>query len=73
MRFNLWLARKMLFSRQGLFAGSAPLSFAGLILGVAALVVSMAVMSGYVQTLKLAMTDITSHIQVVKRGKMKEN
>ena len=55
MRFNLWLARKMLFSRQGLFAGVAPLSFAGLILGVAALVVSMAVMSGYVQTLKLAM------------------
>lgn len=73
MRFNLWLARKMLFSRQGLFAGAAPLSFAGLILGVAALVVSMAVMSGYVQTLKTAMTDITSDIQVVKRGRLKEN
>lgn len=73
MRFQFWLARKLLFSRQILFGGSAPLSFAGLVLGVAALVVSMAVMSGYVETLKTAMTDVTSHIQVVKRGKLNEN
>ncbi len=73
MRFNFWLARKMLFSRQVLFGGSAPLSFLGLILGVAALVASMAVMSGYVETLKGAMVDITSHIQIVKRGALNEN
>ncbi|MGZ3689997.1 MAG: FtsX-like permease family protein [Pseudobdellovibrio sp.] len=73
MRFNFWLARKMLFSRQVLFGGSAPLSFVGLILGVAALVASMAVMSGYVETLKSAMIDITSHIQIVKRGALNEN
>lgn len=73
MKFNFWLARKLLFSRQVLFGGSAPLSFLGLILGVAALVVSMAVMSGYVQTLKTAMTDITADLQIVKRGKLGEN
>lgn len=73
MKFNFWLARKLLFSRQVLFGGSAPLSFLGLILGVAALVVSMAVMSGYVQTLKSVMTDITADLQIVKRGKLGEN
>ncbi len=73
MRLNFWLAYRMLFSRQVLFGGSAPLSFLGLILGVAALVVSMAVMSGYVETLKTAMTDITGDLQVVKHGKLVEN
>ena len=49
MKFQFWLARKLLFSRQILFGGSAPLSFVGLVLGVAALVASMAVFSGYVE------------------------
>ena len=73
MRFYMWLARKMLLSKEGLFGGATLFSFAGLILGVAALVVSMAVMSGYVETLKTAMTDITADIQVVKRGKVRQN
>ena len=73
MKFQFWLARKMLFSRQILFGGSAPLSFVGLVLGVAALVASMAVFSGYVETLKVAMTDVTAHLQVVKRGRLNEN
>lgn len=73
MKFQFWLARKLLFSRQILFGGSAPLSFIGLVLGVAALVASMAVFSGYVETLKVAMTDVTSHLQVVKRGRLNEN
>ncbi len=73
MRLNFWLAYRMLFSKQVLFGGSAPLSFLGLILGVAALVASMAVMSGYVETLKSAMTDITGDLQVVKHGKLVEN
>lgn len=73
MRLNFWIAYRLLFSRQVLFGGSAPLSFLGLILGVAALVASMAVMSGYVETLKTAMTDITGDLQVVKHGKLAEN
>jgi lipoprotein-releasing system permease protein len=73
MRFYFWLARKMLLSKQGLFSGATSFSFIGLILGVAALVVSMAVMSGYVETLKTAMTDITADLQVVKRGRVHQN
>lgn len=70
MRFKLWLAYRLLFSRQILFGGSAPLAFAGLVMGVGALVASMAVMSGYVETLKNAMTDVTGDIQVVRRGRL---
>lgn len=70
MRFYFWLAYRLLFSRQILFGGSAPFSFLGLILGVAALVASMAVMSGYEETLKNAMTDVTGDMQVVRRGKL---
>lgn len=70
MRFHIWLAYRLLFSRQILFGGSAPFSFLGLILGVAALVASMAVMSGYEETLKTAMTDVTGDMQIVRRGKL---
>lgn len=70
MRFYFWLAYRLLFSRQILFGGSAPFSFLGLILGVAALVASMAVMSGYEETLKNAMTDVTGDMQIVRRGKL---
>lgn len=70
MRFHLWLAYRLLFSKQILFGGSAPLAFSGLVLGVAALVASMAVMSGYEETLKNAMTDVTGDMQVVRRGKL---
>lgn len=73
MKLNFWLALRLLFSRQILFGGSAPFSFLGLVLGVALLVVSMAVMSGYYETLKNAMTDITADLQIVRRGKLAEN
>ncbi len=73
MKLNFWIAYRLLFSRQILFGGSAPLSFFGLIMGVAALVASMAVMSGYMETLKTAMTDTTGDIQVVRRGKLVED
>lgn len=73
MKLNFWIAYRLLFSRQVLFGGSAPFSFLGLILGVAALVSSMAVMSGYIETLKTAMTDTTGDLQVVRRGKLVED
>lgn len=73
MKLNFWIATRMLFSRQILFGGSAPFSFLGLVLGVALLVVSMAVMSGYFETLKNAMTDVTADLQLVRRGKLAEN
>jgi ABC-type transport system, involved in lipoprotein release, permease component len=64
-----WMSWKFLFSRKALFGGSAPLALLGLIFGVALLVVSMAVMSGFERTLRDAMADVTGHAQVVKRSR----
>lgn len=65
-RLELWLAWKMLFSRRALFGGSAPLALGGLVLGIACLIVSMGVMSGFETTLREAMADVTGHVRVVK-------
>lgn len=72
LKFKLWLSRRLLFNKQILFAGSAPLSFIGLVLGVAALVASMSVMRGFESSLKQAMIDVTSDIQIIKKGKLIE-
>lgn len=45
------------------------LALIGLVLGVASLVVSMAVVSGYETTLKKTLIDVVGHLLVVKRGK----
>lgn len=68
-----WIAWKLLFSRTTLFGGSAPLALMGLILGVAALVASMAVMSGFELTLKNAMADVSGHARVVKRSRFPDD
>lgn len=68
-----WIAWRLLMSRQTLFGGSAPLSLLGLTLGVAALVASMAIMSGFESTLKLAMADVGGHAQVVKRSRFPDS
>jgi lipoprotein-releasing system permease protein len=60
-------------SRSTLFGGSAPLSLLGLVLGVAALVASMAVMSGFELTLKNAMADVSGHAQVMKRSRFPDD
>ena len=69
-KFKLWLSFKLLFNRQILFGGSAPLSFLGLVLGVSALVASMSVMRGFEHSLKKAMVDVTSDVQVIRKGKL---
>lgn len=67
----VFIAWKLLFTRKFILEGSTPLSLLGLILGVACLLVSMAVMSGFEATLKKTMTDITGHIQVVDKSRSK--
>lgn len=69
----LYIAWKLLFTRKALFGGSTPLSLLGLILGVACLFVSMAVMSGFESTLKKTMADVTGHIQIIERPKSNPN
>lgn len=49
------------------------LAFVGLVLGVASLVASMAVVSGFESTLRASMTDVTSHVQVLKRAYKKDD
>lgn len=73
LRLNIWLSRRLLFNRKILFAGSAPLSFLGLVLGVAALVASMSVMRGFESSLKQAMIDVTGDLQIVKKSKLIES
>lgn len=68
-----WISWRLLLSRKTLFGGTAPLALLGLILGVAALVVSMAVMSGFESTLQEAMTDVSGHLQVVKRSRSQDD
>ncbi len=72
LKFQFWLAGKLLFNKQMLYGGSAPLSFLGLVLGVAALVTSMSVMRGFESSLSRAMIDVTADIQVVKKGRLIE-
>ncbi|MBK7962635.1 MAG: ABC transporter permease [Bdellovibrionales bacterium] len=67
MKTTVWLAWKLWWTRQTLFGGSAPLALLGLVLGVASLVASMAVMSGFESTLKEAMSDVTGHVTVMRR------
>lgn len=73
LKFQFWLAGKLLFNKQMLYGGSAPLSFLGLVLGVAALVTSMSVMRGFESSLSRAMIDVTGDIQVVKKGRLIED
>ena len=72
-KFKFWLSTKLLFNRELLLDGSAPLSFLGLVLGVAALVASMSVMRGFEASLKMAMIDVTSDIQIIKKGRLIES
>ncbi|WP_413288011.1 ABC transporter permease [Bdellovibrio sp. HCB337] len=72
MKDLFWIAYRLLFSRRTLFGGSAVFSLVGLILGVGALVASMAVMSGFESTLRSAMADMTGHVQLVKRATFQE-
>lgn len=68
-----WISIKLMFSKKSLFGGSTPFAFIGLVLGVAALVVSMGVFSGYENTLKKAMIDVTGHVQIVKRSRFQDD
>ena len=72
-QLKMWISSRLLFNRKTIFGGSGPLSFLGLVLGVAALVASQSVMSGYELTLKQAVIDVTGDIQIVKRGRLIES
>lgn len=72
MRAEAWIAWRLLFSRKSLFGGSAPLSMVGLVLGVASLIASMAVVSGFEKTLRDSMSNVTGHVTIVHRSRKPE-
>jgi lipoprotein-releasing system permease protein len=69
MKLYFWLAYRMLLSRRSqLFSLSGINALVGLMLGVACLVVSMAVMSGFESTLQNSVADVSGHLQILIRG-----
>jgi lipoprotein-releasing system permease protein len=69
MKFYFWLASRMLLSKSSqLFSLSGINALVGLSLGVACLVVSMAVMSGFESTLQQSVADVSGHLQILIRG-----
>jgi lipoprotein-releasing system permease protein len=68
-KFYFWLAYRMLLSKHSqLFSLSGVNALIGLVLGVACLVVSMAVMSGFESTLKSSVADVAGQVQVLIKG-----
>lgn len=66
--FHLWLSFRLLKGKSSqLFSLSGLNALVGLILGVACLVVSMAVMSGFESTLQKSVADVSGHIQMLVR------
>ena len=64
---QFWIALKLLRSPGvKLFTPAGWLAMIGLTLGVACLVVSMAVMSGYETTLRNNVADVTGHVQIIR-------
>lgn len=63
-----WAYRTFIGNRQRFMNPVSFLSLTGMILGVAALIVVMSVVSGFQTTLTSAVTDITGHLLIIKRG-----
>lgn len=70
MSVRLWLAFKYLRNAQAIFNLTTWLGLLGLSFGVAALVVAMAVVSGFESTLTKNVTDMVGHLIIEKRGQM---
>ncbi|HPI41127.1 MAG TPA: ABC transporter permease [Pseudobdellovibrionaceae bacterium] len=68
LKFEISLALKMLFQKKNLNRRDLPFAVGGLALGVATLLTSMSIMSGYESTLQRAVTDVTGHAQVIRRS-----
>lgn len=64
---ELWLATKLLFSKKTITQTNTLVALAGLMIGVACLVVAMAVMSGFERTLRETVVDVAGHMQVYRQ------
>lgn len=69
----LYLSIKLLFTKKNLYKPSTLIAVGGLAVGVGTLMVSMAVISGYAQTLKRAVSDSTGHVQILRTSAFSED
>jgi len=67
-KFQLWLVKRQIKSGGRFLAVTSTLAFIGMVIGVACLVLSMGVVSGFETTLKKAVIDVTGHLMVMKSG-----
>jgi len=65
---HFWLVWRYISSGRKYLNLTHSLSFLGITIGVACLVASMAVVSGFETTLKNSVIDVAGHILVIKRG-----
>ncbi len=65
--FQLWIVKRLVASGRRLLSLVSVLSLVGMTLGVACLVVAMAVTSGFENTLRQAVIDVFGHILVVRQ------
>lgn len=74
MRFLFWLSLKLLKKEKRYnLTASTWISIVGLAIGVASLVVSMSVMSGFESTLAKSVSDVVGHVQVIGRVDLSGN
>lgn len=66
--YQVWLVWRFLRSGQRFLNLTTSLSIFGMVIGVASLVVAMAVVSGFETTLKNSVIDSVGHVLVMKRG-----
>ena len=65
---ELWLAFRLLFCKKTFGQTNILVALVGLVIGVACLVVAMAVMSGFETTLRQSVVDVAGHLQVIRTG-----
>jgi lipoprotein-releasing system permease protein len=65
--FHLWMVKRMNASGRKLLSLVSVMSLVGMTLGVACLVVAMAITSGFENTLRQAVVDVFGHVLVVRQ------
>lgn len=66
--YQAWIAKRFLNPQQGRMGLLTWLGIVGVAIGVASLFLAMAVVSGYVTTLKTNIIDMTGHVMLINRS-----
>src|SRR3954462_11942059 len=72
LKLQLWLAKRHLLSGGRFLNVTTSLAFVGMVIGVACLVLSMAVISGFETTLKRSVIDFSGDVMLLRSGEVLE-